>query len=165
MLVCGNHHLCRPAHRVRRQVQSEVPREARLHAAVSQRLDEHVDERRTASRQGDASYASRGTSRGTVHVVLRDLQHLAQVAEHFLQKNVGVLIRVGTERVAANALQHAARSVREKTHDAAAGGVDLRVTTIHDRNLVANLFYGDAAGDRNEELRGSKRVNAAQRLF
>lgn len=61
----------------------------------------------------------------TVHIILGDLEDLAEIAEHFVQQCACVLIGVGAERVAANTLQNAARGVWKQTHDTAAAGVDL----------------------------------------
>ena len=45
------HHLRRAEHRLRRQRRRHVARQAHAHAAVAQRLDHHVDERRPAAAQ------------------------------------------------------------------------------------------------------------------
>ena len=165
MLVRGNHHLRSAADRVGGQVQREVARQAGLDAAVGQRLDQHVDEGGTASRQSNHGYASRTKQRGTIHVVLGDLEHLTQIAEHFLHQDVRVLIRIRAQRVAANALQNAAGRVRKETHNSASVRADLTVKSGNGVHLVADLLDGDAAGDRNEELGGGKRLRVAQGLF
>ena len=165
VLVRGNHHLRSAADRVGGQVQREVARQAGLDAAVGQRLDQHVDEGGTASRQSNHGYASRTKQRGTIHVVLGDLEHLTQIAEHFLHQDVRVLIRIRAQRVAANALQNAAGRVRKETHNSASVRADLTVKSGNGVHLVADLLDGDAAGDRNEELGGGKRLRVAQGLF
>lgn len=49
-------HLRGAAHHVRREIQSQITWETGLDASVSERLDQHVDEGRTASSQCDDGY-------------------------------------------------------------------------------------------------------------
>lgn len=62
---------------------------------------------------------------GTVHVVLGDLKDFAKIAEHLVHQDARLLVRVGSQRVAANTLEDAAGSVGEETDDAASRRVDL----------------------------------------
>lgn len=75
-----------------------------------------------------------------------------------------MFVRVGSQGVAANALEDAAGSVGEETDDAASRRVDLRIKRTHRTHLVTDLLDGDSAGNRNEQLLGAERVYVAHRF-
>ena len=84
MLVGADDHLGGAAHHVRREIQCQITRKTRFDASVGKRLDQHVDEGRTASRQCDDRCESGNRIKGTIHVVLGDLEYFAKIAKHFL---------------------------------------------------------------------------------
>lgn len=147
MLVGADDHLRGAAHHVCREIQSQITRETGLDASVSERLNQHVDEGRSASRQRDDRCTLRNRKKETIHVVLGDLKYFAEIAKHLVHQDARLFVRVGSERVAADALEDTARSVGEETDDAASRRVDLIIKRTHRTHFVADLLNSDSAGN------------------